>query len=69
MAAAFGPDRGLLAAQAVSLPRLTGSGHTDATGKQCEQARLNSTADFLNSTWFSINCINTYTVDSQIFLT
>lgn len=58
-------SRGLLAATAIIPPSSneTGAGHL------CENFNASDPNITLTTTWYQINCITTYTVDSQIFLT
>jgi hypothetical protein len=65
MAVVSNSSRALLAATAIIPQSLneTGSGHL------CENFNASDPNITLTTTWYQINCITTYTVDSQIFLT
>lgn len=63
--------RHLLAASSVSLGGISFTGPSNETGigRQCIDYRGINKTDLLNNTWYQLNCISTYTVDSQIFTT
>jgi hypothetical protein len=49
----------------------TGPGAIPGAGRVCDGFTFdpNDSNSTLYSTWYSINCISTFTVDSQIFIT
>jgi hypothetical protein len=65
--------RGLLASTsaALSIPGFHSPANETGTGRTCEAVRLNTSDpnNTLYQTWYNINCISTFTVDSQIFIT
>jgi hypothetical protein len=70
---AVGASRGLLAAQAAgggALPGLVSFGtNANATGGSGVRCGQHAGDINFNLTWEALNCVDTYKVDSQIFIT